>query len=65
MDKFYNETLRKLEVAITELENDIHDSMTRIEAIIKLVARYLSEIKAFVVKRGFKNIEAEIHFSSI
>ena len=62
MDKFYNETLHKLELRISELEIEKDSSMERIEAVIKLVAKCLSDVKEYVLKRGFKNVDAEIHF---
>lgn len=62
MDKFYNETLRKLEMRISELEIETDRSMERIEAVVKLVAKCLSDVKEYVLKRGFKNLDAEIHF---
>ncbi|RKD16334.1 hypothetical protein BCY91_05550 [Pelobium manganitolerans] len=37
MDKFYNETLTKLENEIKELEIDADCSIERIEAVIKLI----------------------------
>lgn len=37
MDKFYNETLTKLEMAINELEFEADYSIHRIEAVINLV----------------------------
>ncbi|MBP7954430.1 MAG: RteC domain-containing protein [Parabacteroides sp.] len=62
MDKFYNETLHKLERTINELENDTNRSVKIIEAVIELVATCLSDVKEYVQKRGFKNVDAEIHF---
>lgn len=53
MEKFYNETLYKLEMAIKELE---------IEAVIDVILKCLSEVKEYVLNRGFKNIDEEIHF---
>ncbi|WP_159730853.1 RteC domain-containing protein [Sphingobacterium sp. 18053] len=62
MDKFYNETLHKLEIAINELEIEADYSIQRIEAIINTILKYLSEVKEYVLNRGFKNIDEEIHF---
>lgn len=62
MDKFYNETLHNLEMSISELEIETDRSMDRIEAVIKLVAKCLCDVKEYVQKRGFKNVDAEIHF---
>jgi hypothetical protein len=62
MDKFYNETFHKLETAISELEIEVDCSIQRIEAVIYLIVKYLSEVKEYVLKRGFKNIDEEILF---
>ena len=62
MDKFYNETLSKLETSINELEIDVDCFILRIEAVIDIILKSLSEIKGYVLKRGFKNIDEEIHF---
>lgn len=60
MNKFYNETLSELETTITEIETDC--SVQRIEAVIYHILECLSELKGYVLKRGFKNIEEEICF---
>ena len=62
MNKFYNETLHKLETAINELEIEADCSIQRMEAVIHLILECLSEVKEHVLKRGFKNIEEEIRF---
>ncbi|TCV09886.1 RteC protein [Sphingobacterium alimentarium] len=62
MDKFYNETLHKLETVINELEIETDCPIQRIEAVIHLIVNSLSEVKEFVLKKGFKNIDEEIHF---
>lgn len=62
MDKFYLDKLQKLEIAISELEIEVHCSLHRIEFIIHLIVQSLSEIKAYVLKRGFKNADEEIRF---
>jgi len=62
MDKFYNETLSKLETAINELEIEIDCPIQRIEAVMHLIVKYLSDVKEYVLKRGFKNINEEIRF---
>jgi len=62
MDKFYKETLQNLETAIAELEIEVDCPTQRMEAIIKTIVKCLSEVKVFVLKRGFKNKEEEIHF---
>ncbi|MFP5436766.1 MAG: RteC domain-containing protein [Bacteroidia bacterium] len=62
MDKFYNGTLCKLETAINELEIEADYSIHRIEAAIHLIVECLLEVKEYVLKNGFKNIEEEIQF---
>lgn len=62
MNKFYTETLHKLETEINDLEIETDHSIQRIEAVIDIILKYLSEVKKYVLKRGFKNIGEEIHF---
>jgi hypothetical protein len=62
MDKFYNETLSKLETGINELEIEIDCPTQRTEAIIHLILECLSQVKGYVIKRGFKNTNEEIRF---
>lgn len=62
MEKFYNEALYKLETEIKELEIEAGCPIQQIEAIIELIFKSLSEIKEFVQKKGFKNIDEEICF---
>jgi len=62
MEKFYNETLFKLETAINELELEADCSVQRIETVINLILQYLSDVKEYVLKRGFKNVDEEIRF---
>jgi hypothetical protein len=62
MDKFYKETLYKLETAIQELEIDTDCHIQRMEAVIQLIAKTLSDLKQFVLNRGFKNTDEEIRF---
>lgn len=62
MDNFYNETICKLEATINELEIEADYSIQRIEAVIDIILKCLSELKEFVLNRGFKNTDEEIHF---
>ncbi|AWG23850.1 RteC domain-containing protein [Flavobacterium kingsejongi] len=62
MDKFYNEILYNLEVEIKKLEIETDCPIQRIETVIPIIIQYLSEVKVYVLKNGFKNIEEEIHF---
>lgn len=62
MDKFYNKTLLRQETTIDELEIETDYSIQRIEAVIDIILKCLSEVKEYVLNRGFKNIDEEIHF---
>src|SRR5690606_13065620 len=62
MNKFYDEVLHKLETAITELEIEADCPIQRIEAVIHIIVKCLSELKGYIQKRGFKNTEEEIRF---
>lgn len=62
MDKFYKETLRKLETEIQELEIEADSPIQRIEAVITIIINSLSELKKFVLKKGFKDTDEEIWF---
>lgn len=62
MDKFYQQTLIKLEDEIRELEVEADCSVQRIEAVIKLILECLSELREYILEKGFKSKEAEIHF---
>ncbi|MDN4028894.1 RteC domain-containing protein [Chryseobacterium gambrini] len=62
MDKFYKETLHKLEAEISELEIEGDCSIQRIEVTIQLIIDCLTEVKEFVLKYGFKSEKEEICF---
>lgn len=62
MEKFYIDTLNKLEASISELEVEADYSIQRIEAAINLILECLSEVKEYVIKKGFNNNEEEIRF---
>ena len=62
MDKFYNETLYKLEAEIKDLEIETDCPIQRLEAVIPIIIHCISEVKEYVLNKGFKNIEEEIHF---
>jgi len=62
MSKFYDEILYKLEAEIKELEIEEDRSIERIEAIIHIILKCLSEVKEYVLKKGFKNVNEEIRF---
>lgn len=58
----YNEALHKLEKTINELEIEADYSIQRIETVINLILECLSELKEYILEKGFKNKEEEIHF---
>src|SRR5690606_19909359 len=62
MNKFYNDKLIDLEKAINELEIEADCSIQHLEAVIHLILKSLSELKEYILKRGFKNINEEIRF---
>ncbi|AIM35263.1 tetracycline regulation of excision, RteC [Sphingobacterium sp. ML3W] len=62
MDEFYKETLYKLETAIKELEIEFDCPIQQIEAVMSNIVKCLSDVKKYVLKRGFKNTEEEIDF---
>src|SRR5690606_30846329 len=62
MNKYCNEILHKLEEAITEMEIETDCSLHRIEAVIILIVDCLFDVKEYVLKRGFKNMNEEIRF---
>lgn len=62
MDKFYNEILYKLEATINELEIEADCSIQQIEAVINIIVNCLAEVKEYILKRGFKNVNEEIRF---
>lgn len=62
MDKFYNETLHNLEVAIKELEIEVDCTIQQMEDAIFLIMKCLSHIKEYVLKNDFKDIDEEIRF---
>ena len=62
MDKFYNETLYKLEAEIKDFEIENGCLIKRAESVIHIIIQCLSKIKAYVLKNGFKNIDEEIYF---
>ncbi len=62
MNKFYNETYLKLETAIQELEIETDYSIKKFEAVIELIVQSLADLKEYVLKNEFKNLQEEIHF---
>ena len=62
MDKFYIKTHHKLEIAIHELEIETDHPIQKIEVIIPLIVKSLSDLKEYVLENGFKNNDEEIRF---
>ena len=62
METFYSEKLSSLETAINELEIEADCSIQRMEAVIHLILECLSELKEYIMKRGFKIADEEIRF---
>ncbi|SFQ76272.1 RteC domain-containing protein [Flavobacterium akiainvivens] len=62
MDKFINETLHKLEIEIKEVEIESNISIQQLEVVINLIIKLLGNLKEFVLKKGFSNIDKEIYF---
>src|SRR5690606_6900032 len=52
----------ELEIAIDEVEIKTDCSLQRLETVIHLVLKCLSELKEYVLKSGFNNTNEEIRF---
>ena len=59
METFYSEKLSNLEMATNDLEVEADCSIQRMEAVIYLILECLSDLKEYVLKRGFKNTDEE------
>lgn len=62
MRKLYNEIIEKLDSKIQDCTVEHNDSILFFEVIIELILKELSEVKDIVLKKGFNNLEEEIHF---
>ena len=62
MEKYYTECIQKLEEQIQELTIELNNPILLPQEIVELLVECLSKLKQFVLKRGFNNIEEEIHF---
>lgn len=62
MEKYYIEIQHNLEASINELGIETELSIQEIELVIHLILKCLSEVKEYVLKRGFKNTDEEIRF---
>src|SRR5690606_36058694 len=62
METLYSEKLSNLEMATNDLEVEADCSIQRKEAVIYLIFECLSDLKEYVLKRGFNNTDEEIRF---
>lgn len=62
MNNYYSEKLQELEDEINELKIEIDNPIYLSEIVIDIILKYLSEIKKFVLQRGFRDIEEEVYF---
>lgn len=62
MEKYYTECIQKLEEQIQGLTIELDNPILLPQEIVELLVECLSKLKQFVLKRGFINIEEEIHF---
>jgi hypothetical protein len=65
MDKFYNETLAKLENEIKEFEIEADCSIERIEAVIQLIIKCLFDVKKYILKEDLRMLMKKFAFSNI
>jgi predicted membrane GTPase involved in stress response len=62
MNNYYSEKLQELKDEISELKIEIDNPIHLSEIVIDIILKYLSEIKIFVLQRGFIDIEEEVYF---
>lgn len=62
MNNYCNEVLLELEEKIEELTLELDNSISLSEIVIELVIHKLADVKKFIIKRGFSNIEEEVTF---
>lgn len=62
MDEIYNKILSELETIINDLEVEADCSIQKIETVVNRILACLSDLKEYVLKRGFKNNDEEIRF---
>ncbi|MDD3005317.1 hypothetical protein [Flavobacterium sp.] len=65
MEQFYKETYLNLETAINGLEIEVENPLKRIEAVIPVIMKSLSELKTCVLKTGFSNEECKSSAKSV
>lgn len=62
MEKFFSDSLIKLEETINEFDFESDYSIQRLEVIIDKIVKDLASLKAFVSNKGFISMEQEIRF---
>ena len=62
MNKFYNEILQNLETETQKLEIENDFTLQKIEVVIGIIVKSLSQLKEYVLKKGFRNTAEEIKF---
>lgn len=62
MDKIYKESLTKLESSINDMEIEVNYSIQRIETVIQMILKCLSDIKNCVLECEFEDEKEEIRF---
>lgn len=62
MNNYFNKIHRELDEKIEELTIDLNITISLSEIVIELIIEKIAEIKQFITKRGFANIEEEIDF---
>ena len=62
MNNYCNEVLLELEEKIEELTLELDNSISLSEIVIELIIHKLADVKKFIIKRGFSNIEEEVTF---
>ncbi|MDR1503917.1 MAG: RteC domain-containing protein [Prevotella sp.] len=62
MKNFYHEKLQDLNGDLSELSIELDNTIILAEVAIELIQKTLSDLKAFVLNRKFKNEQEEIHF---
>ncbi|MHB1104744.1 MAG: RteC domain-containing protein [Lutibacter sp.] len=62
MLKFYINIIEQLEEDISDLVSETDDTIVLSEVVIKLILGSISQIKQYVIEKGFKNIDEEISF---
>ena len=62
MTDYCNEIIEKLNEDIIELTSENGNSLILYEKAINLVLEQITTTKDFILNKGFKNLEEEIHF---